>query len=46
MPGIHRNLPASLIEKRPDIQSLIQKLESQSYKVAESKKETYSPDYF
>lgn len=38
MPGIHRNLPASLIEKRPDIQSLIQKLESQSYKVAESKR--------
>ena len=38
MPGISRNLPASLIQKRPDIQSLIYKLESRSYKVAESKR--------
>jgi outer membrane protein TolC len=38
MPGISRNLPASLIQKRPDIRSLIYKLESQSYRVAESKR--------
>lgn len=38
MPGISRNLPASLIQKRPDIRSLVYKLESHSYKVAESKR--------
>lgn len=38
MPGVSRKLPASLIQKRPDIQSLVYKLESQSYKVAESKR--------
>lgn len=38
MPGISKSFPASLIQKRPDIKSLIYKLESQNYKVAESKR--------
>ena len=39
LPGIPVGLPVDLIERRPDIQSEIKKLESSGYKLAQSKRD-------
>mgnify|MGYP000023169239 CR=1 FL=1 len=38
LPQIKEELPASLIQRRPDIQSLLLQVESKNYSVAESKR--------